>query len=226
MEKVDLLIQNVSIFNSYRKKFFYGNVAILDGRFYYIDREDEVQFEAEQVIDGQNAYMIPGLIDIHMHIESSMMTPVPFCERMASCGVTTLVAEPHEIANVEGMEGIAHMIKAGEKSQIDVFFGVPSSVPSTSLELETTGAALGYEEMKELLDYDKVVCVGEIMNYRKVITNEPLEIKKLLDYVRKERPSLTVEGHCPSLTGLSLSKFIYLGIDGDHTEHKDRKSVV
>ena len=93
-------------------------------------------------------YMIPGFLDIHMHIESSMTTPVPFGNCVAQYGVTTLVSEPHEIANVKGVRGILEMISAAKNAPIDIFYGIPSSVPSTNEMLETTGGSIhlsGYE---------------------------------------------------------------------------------
>ena len=175
--------------------------------------------EAERVIDGRGYRMIPGFIDIHMHIESSMMTPVSFGERAAQCGVTTLVSEPHEIANVMGIQGVHEMINGAKDSPIDIFYGIPSSVPSTNEELETTGGRIGLEEMKRLMEEDGVVCVGEVMNYRKIVQGEELEITRFLDYLQEEKPQAVVEGHCPTLKGLELAKFLYRGIDADHTEH-------
>lgn len=163
--------------------------------------------------------MVPGLIDIHMHIESSMMTPAPFCHQLAKNGVTTIVAEPHEIANVFGDRGIYAMIKAEDNIDTSIFYGIPSSVPSTSEELETTGAVIDCEGMKKIAENPNVICVGEVMNYRKVIVDDTLEICRFIEYVKKEKPTYAIEGHCPKLLDLELSKFLYLGINGDHTEH-------
>lgn len=219
MEKVSLLIKNAKVFNSYLKKFIPVDVSVRDGKFYYIDREQSQPFAADEVLDAKGMYMIPGLIDIHMHIESSMMTPGPFGNCLAEYGVTTIVSEPHEIANVKGMRGILEMISAAKDTPIDIYYGIPSSVPSTSEELETTGGVIDFASMKHLLEEKDVVCVGEIMNYRQIIRENDLEISRFLDYLRSERPGYVIEGHCPSLTGLDLAKFLYLGINGDHTEH-------
>ena len=219
MEKVSLLIKNAKVFNSYLKKFIPADVSVRDGKFYYIDREQSQPFAADEVLDAKGMYMIPGLIDIHMHIESSMMTPGPFGNCLAEYGVTTIVSEPHEIANVKGMRGILEMISAAKDTPIDIYYGIPSSVPSTSEELETTGGVIDFASMKHLLEEKDVVCVGEIMNYRQIIRENDLEISRFLDYLRSERPGYVIEGHCPSLTGLDLAKFLYLGINGDHTEH-------
>ena len=190
-----------------------------DGRFYYIDREQNTPFHAEVVLDAQGKYMIPGLVDIHMHIESSMMTPEPFGNCVAAYGVTTIVSEPHEMANVKGTRGILEMISAAKNAPIDIFYGIPSSVPSTDERLETTGGIIDCNAMKHLLCEEDVVCVGEIMNYRQIIKENNLEITKFLKYLRQEHPGYVIEGHCPSLLNLELAKFLYLGIDGDHTEH-------
>lgn len=219
MENVSLLIKNARVFNSYLKQFISADVSVLDGKFYYIDREHSNQINAEKVLDAHGLYMLPGLVDVHMHIESSMMTPGPFGRCLAEYGVTTIVSEPHEMANVKGIRGILEMIQAAKETPIDIYYGIPSSVPSTSEALETTGGIIDFQAMKRLLDKKDVVCVGEIMNYRQIIQENNLEIKKFLDYLREEHPGYVIEGHCPSLVGLDLAKFLYLGIDGDHTEH-------
>lgn len=223
MEKVDLLVKNAEVYNSYLKKFETADVYVLGGRIYYVCREKadvrEDMLEPEQVIDGTGYRMLPGFVDIHMHIESSMMTPVSFGRRAAGCGVTTLVSEPHEIANVAGVQGIHEMINGAKDAPIDIYYGIPSSVPSTNSRLETTGGVIGFEEMKHLMGEDGVVCVGEVMNYRQIIRGDELEITKFLDHLREEDPQAVIEGHCPTLTGLDLAKFLYRGIDGDHTEH-------
>lgn len=219
MEKVNLLIQNTEVFNSYLKQFVSADVYILKDKIYYIDQKRSGGLLAEQVIDGSGYRMLPGFIDIHMHIESSMMTPVSFGERAASCGVTTLVSEPHEIANVMGIRGIHEMINGAKDSPIDIYYGIPSSVPSTNERLETTGSEIRLEEMKQLMQEDGVVCVGEVMNYRQIVQGAELEITKFLDYLQEESPYAVIEGHCPSLMGLDLAKFLYRGIDADHTEH-------
>lgn len=219
MEKVDLLIENAKFFNSYYKEFMEANISILDGKFYYIDYKKETKFDSKKTVNLEGKYIIPGLIDIHMHIESSMLTPEPFCNYIASRGVTTIVSEPHEIANVSGIDGVKEMIGAGEDSIIDVFYGIPSSVPSTDASLETTGGKIDFEDMKELSNHKNVICVGEVMNYREVIRENDLDITKFIKYIKEKDPSYIIEGHCPSLVDLDLAKFLYLGIDGDHTEH-------
>lgn len=217
--QVDLLLKNARVYNSYYKKFREAHVAILDGRVFYVDTKKELEYEAKQVVECHEQYLIPGMIDIHMHIESTMTTPGPFCEQLAQNGVTTIISEPHEIANVKGIAGVEAMIEAGKDCDIDIFYGIPSSVPSTDATLETTGATIGYDEMVKLSEQDDVICVGEVMNYSQIIQDDTLEICKFLEYLRKHKPRYVIEGHCPRLVDLDLAKFLYLGINGDHTEH-------
>lgn len=219
MEYVTLWIRNAKVYNTFLKRFENAHVAVKGDRFFCIDRRREYDFQAEEILDAKGAYMIPGLIDIHMHIESSMMTPAAMAKCLAKNGVTSIVSEPHEMANVKGVRGIEAMIRAGERAPVDIFYGIPSSVPSTDCTLETTGGEIDADSMKELLRRREVVCVGEVMNFRGIIQNEALEISRFLEYLRKKRQDFPVEGHCPSLKNLDLAKYLYAGIDADHTEH-------
>ena len=219
MDRADLLIKNISVYNSVFRKFYLADVYVKGKKIYYVDVKQEGLIEYDQIIDGTGKYMAPGLVDVHMHIESSMMTPLSMAGRLAQCGVTTIVSEPHEMANVNGTQGILDMMKAGENAPIDIFYGIPSCVPATDPSLETTGGIMRMEDMKQLLDNPNVACIGEIMNYRQIIRENDLEISKLLDYLHEEYPRYVIEGHCPALVDLDLAKFIYLGIDSDHTEH-------
>ena len=142
---------------------------------------------SENVIDGEDKYIIPGLIDIHMHIESSMTIPREFSKAAIKHGVTTVVADPHEIANVFGIRGIEEFIKF--KGNLDIFYGIPSSVPSTSSSLETTGEQITYNDS----------------NINKIIN------------ISKEK-NIPLEGHCPKIQGVDLSLYIYRGVNGDHTQ--------
>ena len=218
-EKPDLVIRNVQVFNTAFRGFYPADVYLLNGRFYYVDIKKEHLIEASETVEGHDRYMIPGLIDIHMHIESSMMTPAVMARRLAECGVTTIVAEPHEMANVNGIRGIQDMIGNGKEAPIDIFYGIPSCVPATRPDLETTGGIIDAATMTELIKDPAVVCVGEVMNYREIIKDNDLEISRLLNELSEKDPRYTVEGHCPALKDEELAKFIYLGIDSDHTEH-------
>ncbi|MGL5647600.1 MAG: amidohydrolase family protein, partial [Clostridium sp.] len=217
--KIDLLLKNVYVFNSYYKKFIYGNLAVLDSKVLYLDKKGTENFISKETIDCNGKYLVPGLIDIHMHIESSMITPKAFSDTVKKYGITTIVSEPHEIANVFGINGVNSMIEASKNCDIDIFCAIPSSVPSTSANLETTGGQINFNDMVNLSKIKDVICVGEVMNYTKVIKDDSLEICKFIKYIKDINPNYIIEGHCPRLMGLDLAKFLYLGINGDHTEH-------
>ena len=213
--KVDVLIQDVLVYNSYFKTFIAGNVAVLDGRFLYIGKRGSETFEAGEVVEGKGRYLIPGLIDIHLHIESSMVTPETFSYALIQNGVTTIVPEPHEMANVFGISGIKEMIRASRDCVVDMKYAIPSSVPATGME--TTGGSVELADIEELLQTEEMICMGEIMNYVDVITDPACKTNQILDYLRKHHPDLVVEGHCPKLLDLDLHRVIYAGVDSDHT---------
>lgn len=213
--KVDLLIQDVQVYNSYFKKFIKGNVAVLDGRFLYVGKRDTDTFEAGEVLAGNGRYMIPGLVDIHLHIESTMVTPETFSYGLIQNGVTTIVPEPHEMANVFGIEGIKEMIRASQDCVADMKYAIPSSVPATSME--TTGGSVEIADMDELLRSEEIICLGEIMNYVDIIKDPDCKTNQILEHIRKEYPQLVIEGHVPKLLDLDLHRVIYAGVDSDHT---------
>lgn len=213
--RVDLFIKNVNIYNSYFKAFIQGNAAVLDGKFLYIGERSEDSFDADQVIDGQGQYMIPGLVDIHLHIESTMVTPETFSYGLIRNGVTTIVPEPHEMANVFGLQGVTEMIRASEHCVADMIYAIPSSVPATSME--TTGGAMEIEDMDVLMQSETIACLGEIMNYVDVINDPDCKTNQILNHIRSTYPKLIIEGHVPKLLDLDLQRIIYAGIDSDHT---------
>lgn len=213
--RVDLLITDVQIYNVYRKQFFRGNAAVWNGRFLYIGDRGLETFDAAQVIDGGGKYMIPGLVDIHLHIESTMVTPQTFSYGLIRNGVTTVVSEPHEMANVFGIEGVLEMIRASEGCVADILYAVPSSVPATPLE--TTGGSIEIADIDELLKEDKVVCLGEIMNYTEILSGPEGKTNAILRHMKDHHPDCIVEGHVPKLLDFELSQVLAAGVDSDHT---------
>lgn len=219
LRHADSVIRNVNVYNSYFRRFDPADVYIKDGKFLYIDRKRCGEVTADEEIDGREKYMIPGLIDIHMHIESSLVTPEAFCAYTARNGLTTIVSEPHEIANVCGKEGIKAMIRSGKKSPYDCFCAIPSNVPIQGRELETSGGTITFEDMKELKDEEGILCLGEVMNYREVIGDDHSEVGKFIDYIHAKEPNYPLEGHCPELKDSDLAAFAYRGILSDHCTH-------
>lgn len=220
--KCDLILKRGHVYNAFFEKFIIDDVVIVDGKFYYIGDAEAHEFEGPTV-DVTGKYIVPGLIDCHMHIESSMITPSWFSKEVLKHGVTTVVAEPHEIANVFGMAGINAMLEDGKTCGVDVRLAIPSSVPSTNSDLETTGGIIGTEEVRELLRNEQTICFGEVMNCRDLITNENSKTAKLVNLSRTLRPDLPVEGHCPAFMDLELAQIIYHGVGADHTEQNPER---
>ncbi len=215
MEYVDLILKNGNVYNTFLQKFEIKDVAILNGKFYYISNNIN-ELKCNNIINCKNKYIIPGFIDIHMHIESSMTVPSQFSKMVLSHGVTTVVADPHEIANVLGIDGINHFISSD--TTLDIFYGIPSSVPSTNSNLETTGGKIEENDVLELLKNPKIMCLGEVMNFKDLICKNDTLIKNIIKLCKENKPYLPIEGHCPKISGLDLAKFIYAGVDADHTQ--------
>ena len=219
LKHADSVVRNVNVYNSYFRRFYPADVYIKDGKFLYIDKKHLNEVTADEEIDGKGRYMIPGLIDIHMHIESSLVTPEAFCAYTARNGLTTIVSEPHEIANVCGKDGIKAMIESGRKSPYDCYYAIPSNVPIQGREFETSGAVITFEDMKELRDEEGILCLGEVMNYREVIGDDRSEVGKFIDFIHEKDPGYPLEGHCPELKDSDLAAFAFRGILSDHCTH-------
>ena len=227
--KVDLVIENAWVYRTFRQCFERMDIAVTGGKFFDVspvsdfveDSEQRVgarrgEWEAESVFDGTGKFVIPGLVDIHMHVESSMTYPEEFSRAVVPFGVTTVVADPHEIANVFGLEGILSFME--QVTELDIFYGIPSSVPATRTEMETSGAEFGEKELRELLRDERVVCLGEVMNFKDLVAEGDTKSKRFLEVCGECGRKIRIEGHCPGLSGGDLAAFIRAGVDADHTE--------
>ncbi|RKD71323.1 adenine deaminase [Sinobaca qinghaiensis] len=213
--QVDTLILGARVFNSYIKRFEVKNAALLDSRFFYIGDRGPADFQADSVVHAEGKWMIPGLIDIHLHIESSMVSPAVFSEALLERGITTIVPEPHEMANVFGLEGVQQMINVSRECAVDMFYAIPSSVPAT--DWETTGGSIAIEDVETLIQSESVACMGEIMNYNDIVQQKNGRTLELLDYLRRHHPAMIIEGHVPRLMDLDLQRMLYAGVNSDHT---------
>jgi adenine deaminase len=157
------------------------------------------------------AYIIPGFIDSHVHIESSMLTPSEFARAAVSHGTVAALCDPHEIANVLGIDGIDFMIDNSRNTPMKIYFSAPSCVPATSLE--PSGDTLGPEKVEELLKRDEIKCLGEVMNFPGVINDDPDIMRK----IQSARNLMKViDGHAPGLRGKDLEKYAAAGISTNH----------
>ncbi|MEA1871467.1 MAG: adenine deaminase, partial [Candidatus Bipolaricaulota bacterium] len=200
----DLLLRDGWILDVFSGAFFRGDVAVKDGIIVGFGAS-----EAREVVDLDGAWLIPGLIDAHMHIESSQLTPAEFARAVLPHGTTTVMADPHEIANVLGLVGIRYMLDATEGLPLRVFFMVPSCVPTTPLE--TSGAELSATEISEALSWERVIGLGEVMNFFGVIEADPAVHAKLA--AARGRP---IDGHAPGLSGPDLWAYALSGPRTDH----------
>jgi adenine deaminase len=165
-------------------------------------------------------YIIPGFVDSHIHIESSMLSPVEFARLAVVHGTVAVVSDPHEIANVLGLEGVNYMIENAKKTALKFFFGAPSCVPAT--QFETSGAKLGPEEIEILLKNINIKYLGEMMNYPGVIGRD----KDVLTKIRiARRLHKLIDGHAPGLVGRDLRKYIKAGISTDHEASTKKEAL-
>jgi adenine deaminase len=164
-----------------------------------------------RTLDAPDFYILPGLIDCHIHIESSMITPGAFGYEAVKHGTVGVVADPHEIANVMGWEGVEFMIKDAEKSPVKFWFGAPSCVPAT--EFETNGGTLTAEDIERIMERPDIKYLSEMMNFQGVILGDDEVIRKISAARRLVKP---VDGHAPGLNGEDLRKYIESGISTDH----------
>ena len=214
---IDVLLTNGQVYNSYLKKFVAGNIAVSGDRFSYVGT-DALPIAPQRMIDLAGQYVIPGLIDCHMHIESTMCAPRTFMNGAARNGVTTLIAEPHEIANVFGLAGIRALMQTTQNGPCDVRIAIPSSVPSTNAALETAGAAIENDDVEALMHMEQVICLGEVMDCRSVLADAHSKTNRLIRQIQHGRPDFSIEGHCPRFVGWDLAQLLYRGIRSDHTD--------
>ena len=216
----DILFENAKVYNSAYRRFFDGYLA-LRGQYIVCTGQGEApeSLQAAQRVDLGGRAIVPGLIDSHMHIESSSLTPMAYANEAVRHGVTTIVSEPHEIANVAGVAGIDAMMAAGKGAPIDIYYGIPSSVPSTNDKLETAGGSIDEQQVLQLLQREGIICLGEVMNTRSVLTEPDGKANRLIRAFRAAAPKLPVEGHVPRIVGTELAEYMLSGVDSDHTEH-------
>lgn len=216
-----LKITNVHVFNSARRIFEINDVYIKNDKFYHIGNDETIPFDV--LVDGHDTWMIPGLIDSHMHIESSMTTPQEYSNTVLPMGTTTILADAHEVANVFGKEGLLDYMN--QSQHLDIFWAIPSSVPSTNATLETTGGRIDASDIYELAQHPNVIALGEIMNFKDVTSEEDTLTKQIIQAFKEAQPLSPIEGHIPRVSGLELSKFVGQGIGSDHT-HQTRESLI
>lgn len=203
--QADLVIHNARLINVWSGEIYPTDIVIHDERVVALGQG----YTGRQEIDVQGRYVCPGFIDAHVHIESSLCTPPEFARAVVSHGVTTVVTDPHEIANVLGVDGIRFMLERAKYGPLNVYVMASSCVPAT--QMETSGAQLEAEDLKLLLGNDWVLGLAEVMNYPGVVYAEEGMIDKLELF-----GSRVMDGHCPALTGKELNAYVASGIGSEH----------
>lgn len=209
-DPADLLLQNGRVVDVLTETIYEADVAIADGKIAGIGPRGSYS-KAKRVLDVQGAYLAPGLINGHCHVESSMAAPESYVREELRWGTTTLITDPHEIANVAGAEGIRYMLKAGGQMPINYYVELPSCVPATPFE--HAGCVMDAAAMAEMMHDEGVLGMGEMMNVPGVLYNDA-EVHKKLDLFHSEKR--VVDGHAPAVTGKELQAYAASGIDTDH----------
>jgi adenine deaminase len=203
-EKPDLLLKNARVVNIFSHEIIETSIAIAGDRIVGLG-----DYAARENMDLKGSYVCPGFIDGHVHIESSMVTPAEFARAVVPHGTTSVVADPHEIANVLGIEGIRYMLDSSEGLPLTVFVMAPSCVPAT--HLETSGAELLWHDLAPLLQYPRVLGLAEMMNFPGVIYRVPEVLEKIRAFAGHP-----LDGHAPGLSGRDLQAYVAAGITSDH----------
>jgi adenine deaminase len=192
-----------NIIDLHLRQIFYGTIKVSNGHI------DEIVKEGEE--RAGSPYLMPGFIDAHIHIESSMLTPPAFAGMAVRHGTVATVSDPHEIANVCGIDGVRYMVKLGRQSGFKFYFGAPSCVPATSFE--TAGATLTVDDIRKLFMEGEVHYLAEMMNYPAVLARDPLVMDKIK---LAQEFNLPVDGHAPGLKGENAAQYASAGITTDH----------
>lgn len=205
-EKADLVLKNAKYLNVFSNEFLCGDIAVANGLIAGVGK-----YDGKTEIDVSGKLVLPGFIDAHIHLESSMVAPAEFAKAVVAHGTTTVITDPHEITNVMGIDGVEYMIQASQSLPIDVHFMMPSCVPAT--EIDESGAELDCKDIDLYLDNKKVLGLAEMMNYVGVINGDKNVLSKI---VTSQAHHKKIDGHAPELSGNDLNAYIAAGVYSDH----------
>lgn len=205
-EKADLVLKNAKYLNVFSNEFLSGDIAVANGLIAGVGK-----YDGKTEIDVSGKLVLPGFIDAHIHLESSMVTPAEFAKAVVAHGTTTVITDPHEITNVMGIDGVEYMIQASQNLPIDVHFMMPSCVPAT--EIDESGAELDCKDIDLYLDNKKALGLAEMMNYVGVINGDKNVLSKI---VTSQAHHKKIDGHAPELSGNDLNAYIAAGVYSDH----------
>ena len=202
----DLVLKNAAYVNVFSNELCRGDIAVAEG---LIVGMGEYHGKVEADVGGK--IVLPGFIDAHIHLESSLVSPKEFAKAVLPHGTTTVITDPHEIANVMGTDGIEYMLQATEDLPVDVRFMLPSCVPATPLD--ESGANLDYRAIDSFYDYPRVQGLAEMMNFVGIINGDSQVVEKI---VASQAHHKKIDGHAPGLAGNDLNAYIAAGVYSDH----------
>jgi len=202
----DLVIKNAKVVDVYGNRIIEGDIAIVNGCVAGVG-----EYEGAAVFDAKGKYAAPGFVDSHIHIESSYLTPEELGRLLVPCGATTIIADPHEIANINGLNAIKYMMEAANETVLDIKYMLPSCVPATAFE--HSGASISAEDIKAALKDKRLLGLGEFMDYPGVFTSSEHALDRL---IAAHDASVPIDGHSPGLLGLNLNAYASGGISTDH----------
>jgi len=200
----DLILKGGKVVNIFTHEVVETDVAILDGTIVGLG-----EYDGPKIIQTKGDFICPGFIDGHFHIESTMLSPLELSRAVIPMGTTAIVADPHELSNVLGKDGIRYMLEMSKDLPVDIYIMLPSCVPST--DMETSGATITATDLVEFRDEPRVLGLGEMMNYPGVLSGVPPVLEKLTAFNNKIK-----DGHAPLLSGKDLNAYIAAGIRSDH----------
>ena len=207
LKEADLLLKNTRVVSLFSGEVVEADVVVAGGIIAGIGNYSK----GEKVYDLKGKYLLPGLIEGHIHIESSLLPPPEFSRVVIPHGTTTVVVDPHEIANVLGEKGIRYILESSSTLPLDIWVMIPSCVPATSMD--TAGAHLGPNEIEEMLGWDRTLGLAELMNFPGVLFKVPEVLQKVEAARRLGKP---IDGHSPGLSGLDLNAYLAAGPSSDH----------
>jgi len=203
-EPADLVVRGARVFSVFTRELLDGDVAVADGRFAGVG-----SYEGVETVDAGGRMLVPGFVDAHVHIESSMLTLERFAEVVLARGTTTIVADPHELANVVGAQGVHWLLDAAAAVPLNVFVMAPSCVPAS--RFESPNGALGIADIEGILKRDGALGVAEMMDFPAVISGDPEALAKVA-----AAGATHVDGHAPGVSGHALNAYLAAGVASDH----------
>ena len=208
-EPADLVLKNATYVNVFSNELCHGDIAVAEGLIVGMG-----EYNGTEEVDVSGKIVLPGFVDAHIHLESSLVSPTEFAKAVLPHGTTTVITDPHEIANVMGTDGIEYMLQATEDLPVDVRFMLPSCVPATPLD--ESGANLDYRAIDSFYDHPRVQGLAEMMNFVGTINGDPQVVEKI---VASQAHHKKIDGHAPDLKGNDLNAYVAAGVYSDHECH-------